>query len=351
MNKKKIIQVIIKIILFCFIGIIGLSILSTILLPEWTNSNEISFILRGFYTQPKDSMEAIFVGNSNVYRGISPMIIWEKQGYSSYNLSTPVQKMWISYYLIKEMYHYQSPKILFLDVDEVFSDRMDSEQGMRKAFDNMKLGSAKLEAIADPNFHLSLFDQLSYIFPALRYHSRWDSLSENDFKRIRQYYSCDYKGYLAGRLVKPSDKKEKKQNYMKKKQNEKENATQIAPLSQQYLEKIIQLCKEKNTKLVLMELPSLQTWSYEKSEAISQFASQHDLPFIDFNKTEHIAIDWDQDTEDGGFHLNQYGAKKVSNYLANFLSNQNLLTDHRQDSAYQDWHRVLDNYHVEFPQD
>lgn len=339
MEKQQTKTIIIRIIAFVIIGIALFSMASVILLPEWVDIGDVSMGLRGFYEEPKNSLDVIFVGNSNVYRGVSPMAIWRETGIASYAYSSPTQKMWVSYYMIKECLTYQKPKAIFLDVDEVFWDGQAPEASIRKALDNMKLGSNKWEAINDPIFENNFLDKISYIFPIIRYHSRWDKIGERDIARLSLKYEAFNKGYLPSRITKPYNKKVERI----KKGNKPIKGDQMGEKSKAYLEKIINLCKENNIKLILMELPTARSWSETKNQAILEYANQKELTFIDFN-TEDIGIDWETDSEDEGYHLNRIGAEKVSKFLSSYLANMPEVPSHKGEEAYCKWEEDLEKY-------
>ena len=68
------------------------------------------------------------------------------------------------------------------------------------------------------------------------------------------------------------------------------------------------------------------------------------IKFLELNCVDEIGIDWNTDTQDGGWHLNTNGAVKVSKYLANYLKENFNLTDKRENKDYQDWNQDLEKY-------
>lgn len=335
MIKKCNIKLIIKIIVFILIGLIIFALLSSILVPDFISADGSRVAIRGFYNEPKDSLDAVFVGNSSVYKSISPIELWKDYGMTTYDYSSPEQRIWLSYYLVKECLNYQTPRVIFLNVDEAFTEDDATEQSIRKALDNMKYKGAKEQAINDKIFNLSNFDKLSYFIPILRYHSRWDSLSGDDLILDTDEYYTIHKGYIMSK---------KQKAYIKGKDNTA--SVSIGPKVSTYLEKIIDLCNERNVELVLMYLPSPMTWSQNKHKAILDFANTHDTRFVDMNQNDLLNIDWNEDTEDGGWHLNLYGAKKVTHYLGKILTEDYNLPDHREDEDYFYWFEDEDRYNV-----
>ncbi len=327
-------KVIIGTICFIFIGMILLHIATQILIPKWIvpKDSRMTYVVKGFYEEPKDSLDVLFMGNSDVYRGISPIKMWDEYGFTSYVFSTAGSRMWTAYYLLEESLKYQNPKLIVLNMDFTFNESDASEANYRKAFDNMKLGTTKIKAIQDPIFNISNEQKLSYIFPIARYHSRWDELTAEDFTEVLKKERFAYKGLDMVSDIKPYTGGNK---YMERRDFENEK---IGERCNQYLEKIINLCKEKNIQLLLMEIPSADSWTKDLSDKIKDFAQGHDLDFVDMNLNfMEFGFDWETATCDGGDHLNVYGAESVSTYLGNYIQEKYNIPNKKGDSKYSYW--------------
>lgn len=339
---RAIIFIIIFIILFCGIGVI---FNPTGSFNEWYQSySEVEF-----YKQKKDTMDYIYMGNSCVYTGVSPLEIYKTIGVTGYTLATPGQKTWASYYWAKEVFKYQKPKAIFLEVGEAFETREgNTELFTRRAIDSMKFSKNKLDMIYDPDFELSNYDKLSCIFPILRYHSRWTELNEGDFRKLLLKDKNTYLGFLINKDTKQYNGKFDKNGRKKYKNKTEETTTSnlqhITDEARKKLDKIVSLCKENNSELVLMKIPEPKLWTPEKNQAISDYAKENNLKFIDLNYDENVNINWKKDTYDAGDHLNLDGAQEVAKGLSNFIKNNFEIQDHRNDASYQEWNDRLLEY-------
>ena len=47
----------------------------------------------GFRNLPKESIDILFLGSSNVFLNVSPPNLYDKYGFTSYNLATPMQML------------------------------------------------------------------------------------------------------------------------------------------------------------------------------------------------------------------------------------------------------------------
>jgi len=247
--------------------------------------------------------------------------------------------MWTAYYMMVECLKYQTPDLIVLNMDSAFNNTHSSESNYRKALDNMKLGKNKIEAITDPAFGFKRSEQLSLLFPIMRYHSRWSELKDVDFREAFKNEAFAYKGMDLIAQIKPNKDGYK---YMEKDTSKK----QITGKSEKYMNKMIDLCKEKNIKLLLVELPSADSWSKDMSDKTFEYAKKHDLEFIDMNlNAEDFGFDWETDTCDAGDHLNVYGAEKVSKYLGKIIQEKYNIPNRKDDSNYADWNTCSKIYH------
>lgn len=333
---------ILTIILTFIMSFMILFVASKILSPKWIDhdSNMMSFIINGFYKEPKNSLDVIFMGNSDVYRGVSPMEIYKETGITSYNFVSAGQRMWITYPMAEEAFKYQSPKVIFLNVDALFFTSQGNVGNYHKVYDNMPLSMTKVKGVFDSNYVLSTSEKISHIFPIFAYHSRYSELTKDDFK----YAFADYTNPIKGvDLVAIQEPYESDIYYM-----EYTDEVAIVPEKNlEYLNKIVKLCQQNNTELILIEIPSADSWNYKKSNALNIYAQENNLKFLDLNipeVLEKMNFNWLEDTSDGGDHLNIYGAEKVSAYIAEYLVDNYDLPNHKEDKLSKMWNEQYEEY-------
>ena len=207
------------------------------------------------------------------------------------------------------------------------------EEYKRLLYDAMKLNKNKIEAIIDPVQNNSKSEQISFIFPILRYHSRWTELEDEDFSKNKGKYDNIFKGYWLVKDIEPYE-------------GERYNKYQeISKTELKYFEKIVDLCKENNIELIAVEFPSIQTWNSDKKERVEQIAKDNNVRFLDLHDVlDEIGIDWSKDTGDEGYHLNISGAEKISDYLGKFLSENYEFENYKNEEVYKSWEEELVKY-------
>ena len=253
-----------------------------------------------------DTIDVLFVGDSLVYSSVSPMEIWNEFKFTSFDCSTPAQLTETSYKYIKIAVERQHPKVIFLEANVLF--RNPKKRTRQRKFDDF-------------------VEKYSIVS---KYHDNWkDLLDYGEMININKGY------YYINRV-----EKAKKENYMR---NRKEKVS-IPQVNVENFNKIVELCKENNIKLILFGVPSMKSWSYAKDNKMNEFIKDYDLTFIDLNVDNILNIDWELETKDEGSHLNYSGARKVSHYLGNYIIENNLVTPHVDDDIYNNWNIYYDKY-------
>lgn len=338
-----------KCVVFTFLLALLLCICTAVLNPaggfnEWYSTNTIV----DFYKQDKETVDVLYLGASGVYTAISPLEIYGKNGVTGYSLSTSGQQVWSSYYLLKEALKTQKPKIVFLECSEFFNSREnEKELNKRNVIDSMKFSKNKLDMINDDIYGFSNWQKLGCVFPLIRYHSRWNKIDGGDINKALKQKETTYKGYLLefkkDKLEGQNEKEDKEKEEIKKNTGNIK-CKEISEDSKNYLKKIKELCEQNEISLVFIKIPEPTFWKQEKSAAIYNYAEKNNISFIDLNYDTNIDIDWDNDTQDEGKHLNIYGAEKVGEYLINYLNTNFDLKDHREQSGYKKWDSDENDY-------
>ncbi|MBQ7288840.1 MAG: SGNH/GDSL hydrolase family protein [Clostridia bacterium] len=316
--------------------------LQNLLMPKYMSDIVEGALIAEYYDNAGDN-DVIFIGDCEVYENISPIRLYEQYGIASYIRGSAQQLIWQSYYLMEETFRYETPKVMVFNVLSMMYDEPQNEAYNRMTLDGMRWSSSKVKSIqasmTDEEREKDAF--LSYVFPILRYHTRWKELQKDDFTYYFNKRQISHNGY-----------------YMRVDVNPVKREPTVKPLADyrfsencyDYLDKMRELCEENGTKLVLFKAPSIYpVWYDEWDEQIGDYAKEHDLLYVNaLAHLEEIGIDWQTDTYDEGLHLNLSGAEKMSDYLGNILKSETDLPDRRNDKAVAGkWEDKIAYYYAE----
>ena len=237
--------------------------------------------------------------------------------------------MWITYYYLKEICKYQTPKVVVLDLysPAKYGDSFNSDWIGENLY-NIRPSLNKVNMIAAT----CTLEQINSFFPAFfGYHWRYPDLDQNDIQTLLHPREQEnFKGFTPFYNVKSGMKPaigitERKE---------------IPERSREYLEKIIDYTCSNDIKLLLVINPYPSTEEQEMVyNSIRDLADERDISFVNFNYyNAEIGIDPSTDYSDES-HLNYNGSSKFSSYLGSILTDMFDIPDRRGDVNYSSWER------------
>ena len=261
-------------------------------------------------SQRENSLDVLFLGDSEAYSGFVPMELWKNTGIASFVCASVDQKPYETEAFLREALKHQRPKVVVLETNVLY-----------RAYSTQDL----------------LVPTLQKLLPVLRYHSNWKTYSAQEL-----FSAPDYRGDYPDRgyhLLTRADPLDDLTGYMAP----TEAREDLTKRNLRSLETIAALCKENGAQLVLFSIPSPENWSMARHNNMTDLAETMEVPYIDGNLLP-LAINWQTDTYDRGDHLNYYGAAKVTAWLGTWLGEHAALPDHRQDPAYEVWNQDAETF-------
>lgn len=316
----------------------SLYLLQRLFLPKYVTDIVEGALIAEYYQENKDH-DVIFIGDCEVYENFSPAVLWEEYGINSYIRGSAQQLIWQSYYLLEDTLRYEKPKVVIFNVLSMKYDKPQKEAYNRMTLEGMEWSISKVRSIQASMTSQENF--LDYVFPLLRYHSRWSELTADDITYLFQTEQVSHNGYYMRVDVKPA-----------------ENIPDGRPLADyhfgenayRYLDQMTRLCQENGIRLILVKAPSLYPYWYDEWERqIEEYADANDLLYLNFLELmEETGVDFATDTYDAGLHLNLSGAEKISRYLGQVLRDQAGIEDRRgEGDLAQSWQEKLAAYEAE----
>ncbi|MCL2212417.1 MAG: SGNH/GDSL hydrolase family protein [Oscillospiraceae bacterium] len=323
---KKVISVLSVILVFVLL----FAFLNLLLSPKYAVEFIEGSMIAEWYFSSRDH-DVIFIGDCDVYSSFIPSLMYEQEGFTSFIRGTPHQFVWQSYYILRETLRHETPSVVVFSVHALRYDRrhgdvrdMHSRTPMRNVeaynrltIDNMRWSRDRIDIIRASMTEGESF--LSYVFPILRYNSRFDSLTREDFRYLFSRRSHTDNGFLPNENIQPLGALPARRihaNY------------DFYAENMYYLQRMADLCYERGIDFVLIMPPRMFPHWYDEFEAqIREFAAQPGVSYYNFlDSLDTIGLDFSVDTHNGGLNLNVTGAEKLSRYFAsilmeNYLSN------------------------------
>ena len=109
---------VIKVVCFCLIGCIlfhGVSLVFN----HSSDAERSHNLISEFYEQPDGSLDAVFLGASNVYAFFQPLLMYKEYGFTSWNYANSGRAFEITPEIIKECRKTQPDAVYVISVDSL----------------------------------------------------------------------------------------------------------------------------------------------------------------------------------------------------------------------------------------
>lgn len=265
--------------------------------------------VRGFYKEPKDSLDFVFIGSSQLYAHVAPAVLYRDYGITSYDFAANEQPLWISYYYIKEALKYQKPKAIVLEVFTIYGADYEEEGVNHINLDDLPWSMNKVRAIMD-----SVPEDLrySYLFELTKYHSTWSQFYEGKYRYTFENPVNVNKGYSPFVFYREYEETAKEEVMAVT------DKTPIPDRAKTWLLKIIELCKEEGVDLIFLKTPNGNVERQMLYNSFEQFAKEEQIPFLNLNTVL-----------DGEAHVNVLQAEKITQAVGEYLTGIYTVEDKR----------------------
>ena len=343
-------------VFFCIFIILMLALgklfFSRSYLYSWTSYEAV-------FKLPKNSVDIILAGTSTIQNSVLNLEVYRDTNLKVLSIASSGEPLELTYHKLKEMYKYQSPKVVVLDIYYNYIDlnkpdvREDAsiktiqEQYMHYCMDITDFSFGKICAI-----NKCVWDEykLSYTFPILTYHTTWKKMDENVKFDNKRFYNMNIilknsKSYESKSIIyQDGEQKKKIANEISRKTKDEIINDEIYEVSiNESLYKIVDLVKKNGSIIVLMTAPKVDCEYELMSARLLELELGEDEQVKFFNSIYQVEdFDYTTDLQDY-WHVNYNGAKKVTEALKRYIVNDlkvdisNLKRDSIWDDAYNEY--------------
>lgn len=281
-----------------------------------------------------EQIDMVFVGSSHSYCTFDPANFDE----SSFQMGTPLQHPDTSYYELLEIFDYQNPKTV---VVEVYWDMLDDDFELKQAtsFFEVVRNEDRVEDYIENVFPDG--DKVKYENDVIRFQQDYFAYAankvekklENKFGVTKEtlqstgegveYYLAD--GYVYCDIVIP----ESEFNVTNQFRTLDGKDWEFSSVQKKWLEKIVDLCAEKGSNLIFVTAPVANvSMDYienydEIHNKVAAFAEEMGVPYIDYNIVNEKENLLTNDNFRDDAHLNDSGVKIVDAHFKQWLKDNN----------------------------
>jgi len=296
------------------------------------------------------------VGTSGTDRYWIASQAYEKYGMTVYPMSTNSMPVFLYLNLIEEVYTYQNPELLIIDIRPFTQENTDTNRMDAKArllldvmapfsINRIKAAFSTMEAIKKAKPNKTSFD-LSLFFSFIKFHSRWEEDSFR-FERNLGDLEHNYLGfYIGNKMIKQAKQNPTGYN--------PDNLVPLDPICEENLYKLFDYIKENDLKVLFFDSPQMRIdIDMGRANTVYSILDKEGYDYIhyyDGNDPDGITIDFNFDTDfyNNG-HTNFYGATKFTEEFSSYLNENYDLPDRRNDEKVkEDWDGVQESLIAKF---
>lgn len=306
----------VKIVAFLLLAILVGGSIQRVVSPKFNASQGAQ---SGFFEEEKNSIDVLFLGTSNMFHTINPLVLYESTGITAFDFGSSSQSLNMTEMYLEEALKTQSPDIVCVEVLACRGDFNNDlyEPGMRWGFTYFPNNLNKYSRLYN-QLHSMDSEFLTYVFPLFRYKDRWKELTKNDFEDV-----------VSGRYWKGCMVSHESVAVSYGSSYWEDVDWEMPESNIESLNHIKQVCDENGMELILFKAPTPSLWKDAYSKRVQEFADENELVFIDYNtKIEEVGIDVNTDFKDTG-HVNVKGSVKITRDFGSFLKSNYALQDHR----------------------
>lgn len=287
---------------------------------------------------PDNTYDVILAGPSHMQFAVEPAQLFGEQGIASCNISTTAQSIPTTYHLVKEMISRHDPELVVVDLFCLFyPEKLVAPERLHQAIDFMPLSSSKIEIVQD----LVEENHREFYIPFIFYHDRWKELGREDYMMYR--YANETYQFLDGLKVfdtpftpVPEDQ-----------------TAEIPEIPLRYLEKIVSLCRETDTQLLLTVIPyradqennnTSPIYQQQLYNSVAVLAREWDVSYFNaLHALDEMDFDFTTDMVEYS-HVNASGSRKISEFYGNYLREHFDIPDRADDPDYAHWYDDYNQY-------
>lgn len=300
-----------------------------------TNNDRDGIHIKGYFKEPKNTIDVLLIGASELYTGFNSPLAWEKYGFTSYSLSYASMPGSMYKPVLNKALKTQSPKLVAVEVNGfMFNDKYCTQRRPIHAwFDSVGIDSDGKSFIEE---NIPKENRAEFYLPFYKYHSNW----RHPVVCARNFVNLAYlekEGISYSKTFANTALKREKAELTKRK-------SCFTEKSKEYMTDLLKTCREKGLKNVLFfRAPHcVKNQNPQAIKDMEKLICEYGYRFVDYeNAYEEIGLDVKNDFYNIE-HLNIFGMEKFTLFFGKYIcENYDVKSEHSEKTVKQ-WNKCAD---------
>lgn len=329
-HRKKLIGI----VLFFLLAFGSLIPISYMLRPADSSNGEVRRRMTGFYAEEEDSLNAVILGSSAVYRYVNNPLLWEESQITSYNFAVQGLSIFTLENLVDEVEKTQSPELYIIDARKfILTEDTDfKKRRFQQLVSNLKYSKNRCDLIN--KMIENPLERIYYYFDIMIYHDNWEKLTKESLEYMDNERPHALKGWSNVKSVESIEAVDVS------------DVTEEIPLSdtaEQTLRSLLEKCRKEGKEVLMLATPwKISKDNQKKSNYTKKLTEEYGYAYLDMNQCmQELKIDFSSDFYNKR-HANAKGAKKVTEYLAVYLQEHYSFSKVEEEAVTESWNAAAE---------
>lgn len=331
MTKKQLLRAIIFLLLFAILFVPVNRVFSR------PNHDYNYQMITGFYQEPENSLDAVYIGSSNCFMFWNPLFGWDEFGINVYNFACDSFPFEATAHMIEEARKTQPDALILVNLNTLHDSAIKLHM-THYLVDNMPMSLNRIaltEHLADAAGWTSS-ETLEFYFPIIRFHSRWNELQMNDFgfKTNGIKGSSTFVEYV-------NSSSDISQNYHTSDETSVPNEWMMG-----CVDELLAYCDENDVNILFLVVPRAESEQVIVSQLnyLEDYITDRGYPVLNMiNQPEAIGLDLATDFYNNG-HANIHGSIKITHHIGQYLMDHYNFQDKRGQEGFESWDKAREKY-------
>ncbi len=292
--------------------------------------------IAGFYQEPRESLDAVYIGSSTCYAFWNSLVAWKNYGIAVYPYSSNAQHFVELEYLIREVRKTQPNALIIVNTNTIGDYRMSAEK-FHHLLDYMpfSLNKLRLTNYIVKTADLTIDEAIALYVPLYRYHDSWSQPKRKNIRRklngmkgASSYSTYNSVSMDISGLYIHSEERSDLPDYIIDAANS-----------------LMDYCEKENVRILFITVPRAESEDHllqlNELNAMLEARGFDTLYLLD--QPEVPGIDLETDFYNEG-HTNIHGSIKFTNYLSRWIAEHYGLKNKQGEAQYASWDRACEKY-------
>ena len=290
-----------------------------------------------YLKEKKGSMDAVYIGGSDVHAFWQPLFGWNERGIAVWNYSVDSLPVAAVKHLLIEAHKTQPQAVYIISLSTFKKESADgSMENLHRIVDYQPFSLNKVRLInrLTEGTEYTGLKKLEFYFPVIRFHSRWDDLGSWVFDSISDRKASMHYSVFRNNVTDLS------------KTLKVTDAREPAPEDvAAVLNEVLDYCDEQNLDVLFVKVPqAVSEQAQARMNTLEDTVIARGYPCLDLMENmADLGILPETDFYNKA-HTNIHGSLKYSRYLADYLTEHYGFTDKRGTKNWESWDKAAAEY-------